>query len=75
MLNIHLIIQWAFLEGALFINAREQLRQPTAKPPSLLSRFQETSGRLQNAKFRHNPQKQQKLERLLKQMEALLAEE
>ena len=53
----------------------KQLREPTVKPPSLKNRFQETSGRLQKAKFWHNPKKQQKLERLLEQMEALLAEE
>jgi ParB family chromosome partitioning protein len=53
----------------------KQLKQPTAKPPSLKNRFQETSGRLQKAKFWHNPQKLPKLERLLEQMEALLAEE
>jgi len=53
----------------------KQLKQPTAKPPSLLSRFQETSGRLQKAKFLKNPKKHKKLERLLLQMEALLDEE
>lgn len=53
----------------------KQLKQPTAKPPSLKNRFQETLGRLQKAKFWNNPKKHKKLERLLLQMEALLDEE
>jgi len=53
----------------------KQLKQPTAKPPSLKNRFQETSGRLQKTKFWNDPKKHKKLERLLLQMEALLDEE
>ena len=51
------------------------LKKPLAQPPSLKSRFQETSSRLQKAKFWNNPEKQKQLEELLAQMEALLVEE
>jgi ParB family chromosome partitioning protein len=51
------------------------LRKPLAQPPSLKTRFQETSSRLQKAKFWNNPEKQQALEQLLEQMETLLAQE
>jgi ParB family chromosome partitioning protein len=50
-------------------------RKPQEKPQSLKIIFKETSNRLQKAKFWDNPKKQQALEKLLKQMEALLAEE
>ena len=50
-------------------------RKPQEKPQSLKIIFKETSNRLQKAKFWDNPEKQQALEKLLKQMEALLAEE
>ncbi len=50
-------------------------RKPQEKPQSLKTLFKETSNRLQKAKFWDNPEKQQVLEKLLKQMEALLAEE
>jgi ParB family chromosome partitioning protein len=50
-------------------------RKPQEKPQSLKILFKETSNRLQKAKFWDNPEKQQALEKLLKQMEALLAEE
>ena len=50
-------------------------RKPQEKPQSLKIIFKETSNRLQKAKFWDNPEKQQALEELLKQMEALLAEE
>lgn len=50
-------------------------RKPHSKPQSLKIIFKETSNRLQKAKFWDNPEKQQALEKLLKQMEALLAEE
>lgn len=50
-------------------------RKPHSKPQSLKTLFKETSNRLQKAKFWDNPEKQQALEKLLKQMEALLAEE
>ena len=50
-------------------------RKPQEKPESLKIIFKETSNRLQKAKLWNNPEKQQALEKLLKQMEALLAEE
>ncbi len=50
-------------------------RKPHSKPQSLKIIFKETSNRLQKAKLWDNPEKQQALEKLLKQMEALLAEE
>lgn len=50
-------------------------RKSQEKPQSLKIIFKETSNRLQKAKFWDNPEKQQALEKLLKQMEALLAEE
>jgi ParB family chromosome partitioning protein len=50
-------------------------RKPHSKPQSLKIIFKETSNRLQKAKFWDNPEKQQALEKLLKEMEALLAEE
>jgi len=50
-------------------------RKPQEKPQSLKIIFKETSNRLQKAKLWNNPEKQQALEKLLKQMEALLAEE
>lgn len=50
-------------------------RKPQEKPQSLKIIFKETSNRLQKAKFWDNPEKQKALETLLKQMEALLAEE
>jgi ParB family chromosome partitioning protein len=49
-------------------------RKPQEKPQSLKNLFKETSNRLQKAKFWDNPEKQQALEKLLKQMEALLEE-
>lgn len=51
------------------------LKKPLAQPSSLKTRFQETSSRLQKAKFWNNPEKQQALEQLLEQMETLLAQE
>ena len=51
------------------------LRKPLAQPSSLKTRFQETSSRLQKAKFWNNTEKQQALEQLLEQMETLLAQE
>lgn len=42
---------------------------------SLKNQIKEASGRLQKAKFWDNPKKQKQLEKLLAQMEALLAEE
>ncbi|WP_309228840.1 ParB/RepB/Spo0J family partition protein [Microcoleus sp. FACHB-831] len=45
------------------------------KPQSLKILFKEASSRLQKAKFWSNPKKQRQLEKLLKQMEDLLAEE
>lgn len=45
------------------------------EPPSLKSRVQETHRRLQKAKFWDEPKKQKQLEKLLLQMEALLADE
>jgi ParB family chromosome partitioning protein len=50
-------------------------RKPQEKPQSLKIIFKETSNRLQKAKLWNNPEKQQALEKLLKQMEALLAQE
>jgi ParB family chromosome partitioning protein len=50
-------------------------RKPQEKPQSLKIIFKETSNRLQKAKFWDNPEKQQALEKLLKQMQALLGEE
>jgi ParB family chromosome partitioning protein len=50
-------------------------RKPQEKPQSLKIIFKETANRLQKAKFWDNPEKQQALEKLLKQMQALLAEE
>ena len=50
-------------------------RKPQEKPQSLKIIFKETSNRLQKAKFWDNPEKQKALEKLLKQMKALLAEE
>jgi ParB family chromosome partitioning protein len=50
-------------------------RKPQEKLQSLKIIFKETSNRLQKAKFWDNPEKQKALEKLLKQMEALLAEE
>jgi ParB family chromosome partitioning protein len=50
-------------------------RKPQEKPESLKIIFKETSNRLQKAKFWDNPEKQQALEKLLKQMQALLAED
>ena len=50
-------------------------RKPQEKPQSLKIIFKETSNRLQKAKFWDNPEKQQALEELLKQMQALLGEE
>ncbi len=51
------------------------LLKPHSRPQSLKTLFKETSSRLQKAKFWDNPEKQQALEKLLEQMEALLAEE
>jgi len=45
------------------------------EPQSLKNKIKETSGRLQKARFWDNPQKQKQLEKLLAQMEALLADE
>lgn len=45
------------------------------EPPSLKNRVQETHRRLQKAKFWDEPKKQKQLEKLLLQMEALLADE
>jgi ParB family transcriptional regulator, chromosome partitioning protein len=50
-------------------------RKPQEKPQSLKIIFKETSNRLQKAELWDNPEKQKALEKLLKQMEALLAEE
>lgn len=45
------------------------------EPPSLKNRVQETHRRLQKAKFWDEPKKQKQLEKLLLEMEALLADE
>ncbi|HAG80543.1 MAG TPA: chromosome partitioning protein ParB [Cyanobacteria bacterium UBA12227] len=58
---------------------RERIKAVTTpakeEPPSLKNRVKETHGRLQKAKFWDNPEKQEQLEKLLAQMESLLADE
>lgn len=53
----------------------QAIRSTKEKPQSLKNRIKEASGRLQKAKLWDNPEKLKELEKLLSQMEALLADE
>lgn len=53
----------------------KEVRPVKEEPQSLKNQIKEVSSRLQKAKFWDNPKKQKQLEKLLVQMEALLAEE
>lgn len=72
------LLEEAIQENLSLTQIKERIiatRPLQEKPQSLKILFKETSSRLQKAKFWSNPKKQKQLEKLLKQMEALLLEE
>lgn len=73
------LLKEAIAEDLSLSQIRERIKAvnplSNEEPPSLKSRVQETHRRLQKAKFWDEPKKQKQLEKLLLQMEALLADE
>lgn len=73
------LLREAIAQDLSLSQIRERIKAVTSpqkeEPQNLKSRVKETHRRIQKAKFWDNPQKQEQLEKLLAQMESLLADE